>query len=182
MRKLNQIIYLLFSFLLIPPENQVALPYNKWLRVSKQPWQRKRLNSKKGTSPPPTRHNGGALSITNSSSLSTKKKARSCQGEEKLCLKSLVIFPSLLSTFPFLGNEEFILLGSNNLIHTINHTINVPSTSCKEDPKIIKHYFRNTVIPVSLVTSVVINLGNVILSMLGKSDIMKIVKVHVTFL
>ena len=27
-----------FSFLLIPPDNQAALPSNKWLRVSKQPW------------------------------------------------------------------------------------------------------------------------------------------------
>ena len=35
-RKYNRIIYLLFSF--PPPDNQAALPYNKWLRVSKQPW------------------------------------------------------------------------------------------------------------------------------------------------
>ncbi|KAM3263781.1 hypothetical protein T459_10661 [Capsicum annuum] len=34
----NRIIYLLFSFPLIPPDNQAALPSNKWLRVSKQPW------------------------------------------------------------------------------------------------------------------------------------------------
>lgn len=27
-----------FFFLLIPPDNQAALPSNKWLRVSKQPW------------------------------------------------------------------------------------------------------------------------------------------------
>ena len=34
----NIIIYLSFSFPLIPPDNQAALPSNKWLRVSKQPW------------------------------------------------------------------------------------------------------------------------------------------------
>ncbi|PHT51552.1 hypothetical protein CQW23_06014 [Capsicum baccatum] len=34
----NKIIYLLYSFLLIPLDNKAVLPSNKWLRVSKQPW------------------------------------------------------------------------------------------------------------------------------------------------
>ena len=37
-KRKNRIIYLFFSYPLIPPDNQAALPSNKWLRVSKQPW------------------------------------------------------------------------------------------------------------------------------------------------
>jgi len=57
-----------------------------------------------------------------SSSLSTKKKARSCQGEERFRLKRVVIFPSLLHLwhFPNLDLRARYLYGEKDWYRTIN--------------------------------------------------------------